>query len=564
MTTIAPLRARRAYEQAGWPTRAVGTVRWLAAVALVLATVVILGWLFHVEPLVRFDGRMSSIKLASGVALAALAGGELVHGRRVRPVLLGVAALIGCVAVLEHTADVGLGIDQLVVHDWTTPAQFAPGRPAFTSSVCLVFLAVAGALRDQGRRTLAQLCAAVPLVTSLIAVYGYFYGIDDLHPAGGPTTMSLHTAVILIVLSCACWLAVPFGIAQWVAFGRDTGARLQRMLLPVALLLLPLIGWLEDSAAEAGWYSAATGDALMMVFMVLTVAVIGYRVGRTALSMDQDRDTLLDELHRMNATLEDRVRVRSQQLDRQRTKLSLFEERDRIARDLHDRVIQRIFAAGLQVAGLSRTSRKEALRRGEDAGVADGLDVIATELDLAIRELRNSIFELTSIGDQDDVAQVVHDIASRASRILGFMPRVEVSDGSAELAPDLVAQVASVIQEGLSNIARHAYASAAGIWVTVSETEVSLRITDDGVGLPDPLPRSSGISNMLNRARTLGGEASWTANDPTGTVFEWRVPNVAAAPQPVGLRDGRGYSNVKLTPVASSDNDHSRAASTGS
>ena len=564
MSPIAPLRASRAYEQAGWPMRAAGVVRWLATVTLALATAVVIGWLFHVEPLLRLDARMASIKLVTAVGLAALAGAELLRGRRLRPVLLGLAALIGCVVMLEHTAGVGLGIDQLVIHDWTTPAAFHPGRPAFTTAACLVFLACSGALRDQGRRTLAQLLAAVPLVTSLIAVYGYLYGIDDLHPAGGAATMSTHSAVILIVLACASWLAVPFGIAQWIVFGRDTGARLQRMLLPVAVLLLPLAGWLEDSAAEEGWYSAATGDALMMVFVALVIVVIGYWVGRTALTMDQERDTLLDELHRVNATLEDRVRVRSHQLDRQRTKLSLFEERDRIARDLHDRVIQRIFAAGLQVAGLSRTARKEALRRGEDAGLADGLDVIATELDLAIRELRNSIFELTSIDDHDDLAQVLHDIAARASRILGFMPRVEVSGDSTDLAPELVAQVASVIQEGLSNIARHAYASAAGITVTVSSADVAVRIADDGVGLPDPLPRSSGISNMLNRALTLGGTASWTANDPTGTVFEWRVPNREAAPQPVGLRDGRGYASAKLTPVASSDSDHSPAASTGS
>ena len=51
-----------------------------------------------------------------------------------------------------------------------------------------------------------------------------------------------------------------------------------------------------------------------------------------------------------------------------------------------------------------------------------------------------------------------------------------------------------------------------------------LRITDDGIGLPDPLPRSSGISNLMNRARNLGGTATWTANEPTGTVFVWQVP----------------------------------------
>src|SRR4051794_15074511 len=123
MSTIAPLRARRAYEQAGWPTRAVGWVRVLAATALGLALLVLLGWILHVEPLVRIDPRVQSMKFSTAIALAALAGGQLARGRRLRPALLGVAALIGSLALLEHTTGLGLGIDQLVVHDWTTPAR---------------------------------------------------------------------------------------------------------------------------------------------------------------------------------------------------------------------------------------------------------------------------------------------------------------------------------------------------------------------------------------------------------------------------------------------------------
>jgi signal transduction histidine kinase len=252
--------------------------------------------------------------------------------------------------------------------------------------------------------------------------------------------------------------------------------------------------------------------------------------------------------------IEDRVRVRSHQLNRQRTKLVLLEERDRIARDLHDRVIQRIFAAGLQISSLGRVQRKAAANAGStDVAVADSLDVIAIELDLAIRELRNSIFELTSIDDHEDIEQVVRDIVSRASRILGYMPRVEVSGQIAGIRPDLVAQLASVIQEGLSNVARHAHASAAEVALTATEEHIQVSITDNGSGMPDPLPRSSGISNLLSRARHLGGTATWTPNLPAGTVFEWRVP-----------RDSHGtvegYGND--TPVALSESSQSPVAST--
>ena len=149
--------------------------------------------------------------------------------------------------------------------------------------------------------------------------------------------------------------------------------------------------------------------------------------------------------------------------------------------------------------------------------------MVATELDLAIRELRNSIFELTSIDDHDNVEQVVRDIAARASRILGFSPRVEVVGAVVGLPSDLVAQMASVIQEGLSNVARHARADAVEVCVEASEDHLQVRIVDDGIGLPDPLPRSSGI-NMMNRARNLGGTATWRNHEPTGTTLVWRVP----------------------------------------
>jgi signal transduction histidine kinase len=275
---------------------------------------------------------------------------------------------------------------------------------------------------------------------------------------------------------------------------------------------------------ENGAYNATVAFTLLVSLTAIAVTLIGYLLGREAREFDAEQQLLVEELFRLNEQLEDRVRARSVQINRQRTRLALLEERDRIARDLHDRVIQRIFAAGLQVAALGRTARKFEQEHGTEGVLGESLNGVAKELDMAIRELRNSIFELTSIDDHDDIEQVLHDIASRASRILGFMPRIEATGAIAGLAPDLVAQVASVIQEALSNIARHARASHAEILLIGTDHDVTLRVADDGIGLPDPLPRSSGISNLLNRARNLGGTATWTPNEPKGTVMTWRVP----------------------------------------
>jgi signal transduction histidine kinase len=532
MSTSVPLRTRRAYERASWPARARSWTRALCAALVILCGLVVAGWYLHAAGVMRLGDTMMSTKLNGALAVGAVAGGHLCRRPAVRLALFGFGGAVGLAVLAEYAFDVDLGIDQLLVRDDTTLEGRVPGRPAEASATCLVLLSLAGFAIDAGRRKAAQWLAGAPLVVGMIAVYGYLYGIDSFYQVGPFSSMSVMTAVALVVLSFATWLAVPGGVLQWVCFGDDTGAALQRMLLPVALVLLPFAGWVHLWSERGHHVSQPLAAALLMTFVAVVVTFAGYLVGRTALRMDTERDTLLDELHRVNASLEDRVRGKALQLNRQKTKLALFEERDRIARDLHDRVIQRIFAAGLQVASISRTARKEATEHGAvESPVADNLNTVATELDLAIRELRNSIFELTSMGDHDNVDQVVRDIAARASRILGFSPRVEVSGAVAGLSPDLVAQLASVIQEGLSNVARHARANAVEVRVEATEDDLQVRIADDGVGLPDPLPRSSGITNMMSRARNLGGTATWGDNTPSGTVLLWRVPKDIEAVQ---------------------------------
>ena len=540
MSTSVPLRTRRAYERASWPARGHARARFLCAVLVVLCSLVVTGWYLRIGQLVQVDDDLTSMKLNGALALAAIAAGHLARRSALRLGLFGFGLLVGLLVTAEYVISVNLGIDELLVDDFTGTEGRLPGRPAESTAVCLVLLGAAGVAVDLGRNRLAQWLAGVPLVVGMVAVYGYLYGIDSLYQVGPYSSMSVLTAVGLVVLSLATWFSVPGGFMQWVSFGDDTGAALQRMLVPVAVVLLPFAGWVHLWGERSTFFDESLGAAMLMSFVAVVMMTAGYRVGRTALRMDDERDTLLDELHRVNASLEDRVRGKAHQLNRQKTKLALFEERDRIARDLHDRVIQRIFAAGLQVASISRAAGKEAAASGVESPVADNLDVVAMELDLAIRELRNSIFELTSIDDHDNLEQVVRDIAARASRILGFMPRVEVVGAIVGLPSDLVAQMASVIQEGLSNVARHARADGVEVAVEASEDHLQVRIVDDGIGLPDPLPRSSGINNMMNRARNLGGTATWRNNEPTGTTLVWRVPRGADDDAQEPMRSGFG------------------------
>ncbi|WP_148573650.1 sensor histidine kinase [Nocardioides caldifontis] len=530
MSSTAPMTSRHADERAVWHTRARTTARCLAAAVLVVAVVNALGWLLELHWIIGAGPGAATTKINGALALGFVAVAVLAPRRVAKQLLLAGALVIGVVTLSQYAFSVDLGIDELLVDDWASDVRH-PGRSSESAALSFIGLALGGLLVVADRRRSAQWALAVPLVLGISALVSYTYGLDTLTSIGTYSQMSAVNALLIVACALALWLKVPSGVLQWLAFGRDPGARLQRSLVPVAVLLIPFAGWVTTKLQRNGTWDAAAGMAVLVTFVGVVVLAVGYRVGKAAYRIDRERDTLLEELHRVNSVLEDSVRARSHQLNLQRTKLALFEERDRIARDLHDRVIQRIFAAGLQMAGLSRTARKEAAASGRtDSKLPENLDTVALELDLAIRELRNSIFELTSVGDHDNIEQVVRDIAARASRILGSMPAVQVTGQVAGVPAELVAQFASVIQEGLSNVARHARASSVTVSFHGGDDHYEVRIADDGVGLPDPLPRSSGITNLTDRARQFGGTATWSANEGGGTLVTWRIPRADAQP----------------------------------
>ncbi len=430
------------------------------------------------------------------------------------------AAVLVLVAVGERVAGRAVLGDLLAVE--SEGGTVVDEQTSLVVVVSFGLLALGGAAMVLKRTVLAQAAAFLALAVGLASTAAYVFGAEPVEGSDAPAMMTVVATVLVVTLAQSLLYAIPGSLTQWSSYGRDSGARLQRSVPIIVLVAVPLIGVAMLTGLESGWLDPGAATALVVTTGIGLALVLSAWVGLQFRAVEEERAALLRENQRVNVELEDRVRLRSHEVNRQRTKLALLEERDRIARDLHDRVIQRIFAAGLQIGALSRTVAKVA--EGADASRLPGqLDVIAGELDLAIRELRNSIFQLTSIDDHQDLEQVVHDIATRSSRILGFMPRLSVAGELGGVRSDLAADLASAIQEGLSNVARHARASAAQVSLEGRPHEFVVRITDNGVGLPDPLPRSSGISNLMNRARGLGGSATWEPNPTGGTVFTWRV-----------------------------------------
>jgi signal transduction histidine kinase len=201
-------------------------------------------------------------------------------------------------------------------------------------------------------------------------------------------------------------------------------------------------------------------------------------------------------------------------------RFSLLEDRERIARDLHDTVIQRLFAIGLSLQGATRLVRDEEVQRRIESAVDD--------LDVVVRHIRTVIFDVeTTRTSGGSLRRRVLDVAREATRPLGFQPRVGF-DGPVELeitdavADDLVA----TLREALSNVARHARARTVQIDVTAGDGEIRLTVRDDGTGIDETRREAgSGLTNMRTRAERHDGRCSVSNAPGRGTIVEWRVPN---------------------------------------
>jgi PAS domain S-box-containing protein len=197
--------------------------------------------------------------------------------------------------------------------------------------------------------------------------------------------------------------------------------------------------------------------------------------------------------------------------------LALADERERIARDLHDTVLQRLFGLGLEL-------QAGAIRATPD--VAKRIEHAVDEIDLIIREIRTAVFTFGSAGRQGSLGQELAVAVSQAKRVLGFAPRLRV-DGPLESAitPTIRIELMASLREALTNIARHAGATEAEIELHANDM-VRMRVLDNGRGISDDLDTSSGngLRNLVERARLLGGGCSIQRRPDRGTLLEWWVP----------------------------------------
>jgi signal transduction histidine kinase len=193
----------------------------------------------------------------------------------------------------------------------------------------------------------------------------------------------------------------------------------------------------------------------------------------------------------------------------------LAADRGRIARDLHDLVVQRLYATGLQL---------QAARKGSDQATSAAISTAVREIDTAIRDVRATIFELGR-GLARSLASETKALVQEYSAALGFTPALRLSGPvDTALAESVADEALLVLREALSNIARHSNATTAQVELTASAAWFMLRVTDDGVGMPAEPGTASGLRNAGRRAATRGGVMRTGTVNPHGTSLVWLVP----------------------------------------
>ena len=241
----------------------------------------------------------------------------------------------------------------------------------------------------------------------------------------------------------------------------------------------------------------------------LGVLVVGVAGGTDVRFLEEDVQLVGTFAAQATLALE---RARAQEVQAQ---LAVFEDRDRIARDLHDLVIQRLYASGLRLQGT--------LRLIDDAQATTRVQAAIDDLDATIREIRSTIFELQQRSDAKTLTAELRAVLQEAETSFGLSPHWTVEGPVERAVPESVRpHLVATLREALANAGRHSGASHVTVRLEVGRA-VTLVVTDDGRGIP-PGVTESGLRNLRDRAESLGGEFEAVPAEPTGTSLRWWVP----------------------------------------
>jgi len=264
----------------------------------------------------------------------------------------------------------------------------------------------------------------------------------------------------------------------------------------------------------------------MRSFLGVPVIVRGEVFGNLYLTDKQSAEvfTDIDEELTIGLAAAAGVAIENARLHARVRDLALLEDRERIAMDLHDTVIQQIFATGMSLQATSRMTEKPE--------VAARIQTAIDDLDATIRQIRSSIFALSAPRSAEpSVRARLLEVIKEAAKALPAEPQVQfVGPVDTVVGGQVADELVVSLRELLSNVARHAHANHIVVDVTVDDACIALTVEDDGVGLPAVIGGAGrGLGNLATRARRLGGSFETRPGVVSGIVAVWSVPLVGSS-----------------------------------
>lgn len=264
--------------------------------------------------------------------------------------------------------------------------------------------------------------------------------------------------------------------------------------------------WHDGVAKQVFELTPSTRDRYRPEGAVVYINVLWQRVGDRVVEVGND----LSELRLLQMQLADEESAATAALHAR----ILAEERERIARDLHDSVIQQLFASALLLNAVADTSK--------NSQCSTATRQVADTLSTVIGEIRRGIIEVRSEVPSSLEAEL-NDTVQLIARGAGAFFHVTVADG-VDCDGEIRSNLRIAVREAATNAVRHGHATQVGVAVAREGFHVVVRVTDDGVGLSAEPGTASGLANLRRRAEQLGGSMSIEAGASGGTVLTWRVP----------------------------------------